>query len=58
MGNINEYVNGKVSENREQIEYHVEKILELIGEDTGREDCLKHQHVLRGCTRRYSAVIR
>jgi len=41
MGNIKEYVNGKVSDNREQIEYHVEKILELIGEDTGREGLLE-----------------
>ncbi|KAI7264401.1 hypothetical protein KC345_g8814 [Hortaea werneckii] len=41
MGGVKEYVNGKVSVNREQIEYHVEKILELIGEDTSREGLLE-----------------
>lgn len=41
MGGIKEYKNGKVSVNREQIEYHVEKILELIGEDTSREGLLE-----------------
>lgn len=41
MGGVNEYVNGKVSDNRDKIEYHVTKILELIGEDTGREGLLE-----------------
>lgn len=40
-GGIKEYKNGKVTVNREQIEYHVEKILELIGEDTSREGLLE-----------------
>ncbi|AIQ66804.1 GTP cyclohydrolase I FolE [Paenibacillus graminis] len=41
MGGVKDYMNGKVAANRDQIEYHVEKILELIGEDTGREGLLE-----------------
>ncbi|AKG37392.1 GTP cyclohydrolase I FolE [Paenibacillus durus] len=41
MGGVKDYVNGSVSANREKIEYHVQKILELIGEDTGREGLLE-----------------
>lgn len=41
MGGIKDYVNGKVGENREKIEYHVQKILELIGENPGREGLLE-----------------
>lgn len=37
MGDFKEYVNENVSMNRKEIEYHVEKILQLIGEDTTRE---------------------
>ncbi|SEU29154.1 GTP cyclohydrolase I FolE [Paenibacillus sp. NFR01] len=41
MGGIKEYVNHNVANNREQIEYHIEKILELIGEEPGREGLLE-----------------
>uniref|UniRef100_UPI00046E55EA GTP cyclohydrolase I n=1 Tax=Paenibacillus zanthoxyli TaxID=369399 RepID=UPI00046E55EA len=41
MGGVKNYVNETVSANREKIEYHVQKILELIGEDTGREGLLE-----------------
>lgn len=41
MGGIKEYVNHNVATNREQIEYHIEKILELIGEEPGREGLLE-----------------
>ncbi|BCG57226.1 GTP cyclohydrolase I FolE [Paenibacillus sp. URB8-2] len=41
MGGVKDYVNGSVTANREKIEYHVQKILELIGEDTGREGLLE-----------------
>ncbi|MFP4978054.1 GTP cyclohydrolase I FolE [Paenibacillus sp. CN-4] len=41
MGGIKDYVNGKVGENREKIEYHVQKILELIGENPEREGLLE-----------------
>lgn len=37
---VKDYVNRHVSDNREKIEYHVSKILELIGEDTAREGLL------------------
>ncbi|AIQ62303.1 GTP cyclohydrolase [Paenibacillus stellifer] len=41
MGGVKDYVNGSVTANREKIEYHVQKILELIGEDTEREGLLE-----------------
>lgn len=41
MGGIKDYVNSNVSNHREQIEYHVEKILQLIGEDPSREGLLE-----------------
>jgi len=41
VGGVKEYVNNNVSVNREKIEYHVTKILELIGEDTDREGLLE-----------------
>jgi len=41
MGGVKEYVNSKVSVNREKLEYHIAKILELIGEDTSREGLLE-----------------
>ncbi|NJJ38196.1 GTP cyclohydrolase I FolE [Paenibacillus apii] len=41
MAGVKDYVNETVSANREKIEYHVQKILELIGEDTSREGLLE-----------------
>lgn len=41
MGGSKDYVNSNVSKHREQIEYHVEKILQLIGEDPTREGLLE-----------------
>jgi GTP cyclohydrolase IA len=41
MAGVKDYVNGKVSENRERIEYHVREILKLIGEDVEREGLLE-----------------
>lgn len=41
MAGIKDYVNSSVANNREQIEYHVEQILKLIGEDTNREGLLE-----------------
>ncbi|WP_106768941.1 GTP cyclohydrolase I FolE [Paenibacillus faecalis] len=41
MAGVKDYVNSKVGEHRKQIEYHVEQILKLIGEDTEREGLLE-----------------
>jgi GTP cyclohydrolase IA len=41
MAGVKDYVNGKVTENRERIEYHVREILKLIGEDVEREGLLE-----------------
>ncbi|UNK19248.1 GTP cyclohydrolase I FolE [Paenibacillus sp. N3/727] len=41
MAGVKDYVNNKVGEHRELIEYHVEQILKLIGEDTEREGLLE-----------------
>ncbi|GIP45304.1 GTP cyclohydrolase 1 [Paenibacillus sp. J45TS6] len=41
MAGLKDYVNSSVADNREQIEYHVEQILKLIGEDTNREGLLE-----------------
>ncbi|MCR2804460.1 GTP cyclohydrolase I FolE [Paenibacillus soyae] len=41
MAGKKDYVNSKVSGNREQIEYHVKEILKLIGEDVEREGLLE-----------------
>lgn len=41
MAGVKDYVNNKVVENQAQIEYHVQQILELIGEDTEREGLLE-----------------
>ncbi|MGG4096291.1 GTP cyclohydrolase I FolE [Paenibacillus lautus] len=41
MAGVKDYVNNKVADNREQIEYHVEQILKLIGEDPQREGLLE-----------------
>ena len=41
MAGVKDYVNNKVGDNREQIEYHVEQILKLIGEDPQREGLLE-----------------
>lgn len=40
MAGLKDYVNSSVADNREKIEYHVEQILKLIGEDTNREGLL------------------
>ena len=40
MAGIKDYVNTQVAENREKLEYHVEQILALIGEDPKREGLL------------------
>jgi GTP cyclohydrolase IA len=41
MAGVKDYVNSKVTENRERIEYHVREILKLIGEDVEREGLLE-----------------
>ncbi|MCM3784891.1 GTP cyclohydrolase I FolE [Neobacillus mesonae] len=41
MAGVKDYVNSSVGSNREKIEYHVEQILKLIGEDTEREGLLE-----------------
>ena len=41
MAGVKDYLNSKVSDNREKIEYHVEQILKLIGEDSTREGLLE-----------------
>ncbi|KOR76972.1 GTP cyclohydrolase I FolE [Paenibacillus solani] len=41
MSGVKDYVNLLVGENREQIEYHVEQILKLIGEDPDREGLIE-----------------
>jgi len=41
MAGTKEYVNSIVSDNREQVEYHVKQILSLIGEDVDREGLLE-----------------
>jgi GTP cyclohydrolase I len=37
VAGVKDYINRKVADNRDKIEYHVEQILELIGEDPKRE---------------------
>ncbi|MFD0590024.1 GTP cyclohydrolase I FolE [Paenibacillus sp. GCM10027627] len=41
MAGKKDYVNSKVSENREKIEFHVKEILKLVGEDVEREGLLE-----------------
>jgi len=41
MAGLKDYVNSKVTSNREQIEHHVTEILRLIGEDVEREGLLE-----------------
>ncbi|MFD0961314.1 GTP cyclohydrolase I FolE [Paenibacillus chungangensis] len=41
MAGRKDYVNSKVTENREQIEHHIKEILKLIGEDVEREGLLE-----------------
>ncbi|HFL3236864.1 TPA: GTP cyclohydrolase I, partial [Clostridioides difficile] len=41
MAGVKDYVNSKVIDNREKIEYHIQQILSLIGEDTTREGLLE-----------------
>ncbi|OAB45812.1 GTP cyclohydrolase I FolE [Paenibacillus antarcticus] len=41
MSGVKDYVNTDVGNNREKIEYHIEQILNLIGEDTKREGLLE-----------------
>lgn len=41
MAGLKDYVNTQVAENREKLEYHVEQILALIGEDPKREGLLE-----------------
>ena len=45
VAGVKDYVNNKVGDNREQIEYHVEQILKLIGEDPSVRDSLRHRPV-------------
>ncbi|MBO2945293.1 GTP cyclohydrolase I FolE [Paenibacillus sp. F411] len=40
MAGVKDYMNHHVAEHREKIEYHVQQILKLIGEDTEREGLL------------------
>ncbi|WP_338554475.1 GTP cyclohydrolase I FolE [Paenibacillus sp. KS-LC4] len=41
MAGKKDYVNSKVSQNREQIEFHVKEILKLVGENVEREGLLE-----------------
>lgn len=41
VSGVKDYVNTEVGNNREKIEYHIEQILNLIGEDTKREGLLE-----------------
>jgi len=41
VSGVKDYVNTDVGNNREKIEYHIEQILNLIGEDTKREGLLE-----------------
>jgi GTP cyclohydrolase I len=41
VAGVKDYVNTKVSDNRDAIEYHIQQILNLIGEDTEREGLLE-----------------
>lgn len=41
MSGVKDYVNNEVVNNREKIEYHIEQILNLIGEDAKREGLLE-----------------
>ncbi|MBJ9993039.1 GTP cyclohydrolase I FolE [Paenibacillus cellulositrophicus] len=41
MAGVKDYVNARVGENREKIEYHIEQILKLIGENPEREGLLE-----------------
>ncbi|CAM4416964.1 GTP cyclohydrolase I FolE [Paenibacillus tarimensis] len=40
MAGVKDYLNSRVSDNREQIEHHIKEILKLIGEDVEREGLL------------------
>ncbi|PZD95612.1 GTP cyclohydrolase I FolE [Paenibacillus sambharensis] len=40
MAGVKDYLNSRVSDNREQIEHHIREILKLIGEDVEREGLL------------------
>jgi GTP cyclohydrolase I len=41
MAGVKDYLNSRVSDNREQIEHHVREILRLVGEDVDREGLLE-----------------
>ncbi|AOZ92345.1 GTP cyclohydrolase I FolE [Paenibacillus crassostreae] len=41
MAGVKDYSNTEVSKNREKIEYHIEQILNLVGEDAKREGLLE-----------------
>lgn len=41
MSGVKDYVNTNVGNNREKIEYHIEQVLNLIGEDAKREGLLE-----------------
>ncbi|WP_025681921.1 GTP cyclohydrolase I FolE [Paenibacillus maysiensis] len=41
MAGVKDYINRKAADNRDKIEYHVEQILQLIGEDPKREGLLE-----------------
>nr|WP_202894983.1 GTP cyclohydrolase I FolE [Paenibacillus sp. 23TSA30-6] len=41
VAGVKDYINRKAADNRDKIEYHVEQILQLIGEDPKREGLLE-----------------
>ncbi|MGW8958484.1 GTP cyclohydrolase I FolE [Paenibacillus sp. NPDC055715] len=41
MAGVKDYINRKAADNRDKIEYHVEQILQLIGEDPKRDGLLE-----------------